>query len=146
MTVKTEWEIEEEILFQSLLIDLSIFGANRNSNNENHLLISAMNSLSTLERLVQRREAVCEAVDKTRCVWQMFRGLHSQESNCHVVETSPGTGDKLLVGILLWKLTTHFKNLWFNSSTFNQKYKRDSENENRFKKRHCCNLLLYILT
>lgn len=96
------------MLFQSLLIDLRGFGANRNNNNENHLLISAMNSLSMLERLVQRWEAVCEAVDKTRCVWQMFGRLHSQESNCHVVKTSPGTGDQLHVEILSSELTTHF--------------------------------------
>lgn len=67
-----------------------------------------MNSLSMLERLVQRWEAVCEVVDKIRCVWQMLGGLHSQESNCHVAKTSPGTGDHLLVKILSSELTMHF--------------------------------------
>lgn len=51
---------------------------------------------------------MCKAVDKTRCVWQMFGGFHSQESNYHVVKTSPGTGDQLLVEILSSELTMHF--------------------------------------
>jgi len=61
-----------------------------------------------LERLVQRWEAAREAVDKTRCIWQMFGGLHSQESTCHVVKTSPGTGNQLLVERLSSKLKTYF--------------------------------------
>lgn len=34
-----------------------------------------MNSLSTLEKLVRRWEAVCEAVDKTRCVANIQEAL-----------------------------------------------------------------------
>lgn len=86
--------------FQSLLVDSSILGASRNNNNENHLLISATNSLSMLERLMQRGEAVYEIVDKRSCIWQLFGGFHSQQSSCHVAKTFPGTGDELLVELL----------------------------------------------
>lgn len=100
ITLKTKMKIKEKIWFQSLLIDLSILGGSRSNNNESHLLISAANSLSMLERLVQRWEAVYETVDKTSCIWQLFGRFHSQESSFHVVKTIPRTGDQLLVELL----------------------------------------------